>query len=129
MNKLDNFLLLRDMGYQPITLSENSVALVLAQHRNTESMLCCPGLESLADKSKVSRKTARKAIKSLIKKKIIAKTQIMAGKRVVRTQYYFLFDIDIAKLIYNDKGSVFNQKYPRQRKYFEEVLSTIEKGE
>jgi len=123
--KLDNIALLRHLGSEKLNLTstEKLVAIILMTHRNNISMMCCPGLTLLSRETKFTRRTVQKAIKSLIKKKEIIKLQIKNDKVYLKSQYYFLYDIDMAKTIYEDENSLFRNHHENEVDNFEHCLA------
>lgn len=124
-NNLDNIALLKHLISKDtkLTSTEKLVAIALMSHRNNISMICCPGLTLLSKETKFTRRTVQKAIKSLIKKKEIVKLQIKDGKVYLKSQYYFLYDIDMAKTMYENEDSIFRNHHENEVDNFEYCLS------
>ena len=125
-NQLNNLALLKYF-FSPetknLTASERLTALCLAQHRNNISMLCCPSLNTIKKETAMAKKTIIKAIKNLVEKNKIVKLKIKRlDSKFMNNQYYFLYDIKLAKIIYNDIDSIFYRNHEDQVKYFEKCI-------
>ena len=93
---LANFNLLKHLGENDdLTTYEYAVAVSIALHRDAELCDAYPSLERIAECSKCSLATAKRAVKSLHEKGIVwSKT-----KHRVSTRYYFTFDDEQAREI------------------------------
>ncbi len=123
-NQLDNLALLNHLRSKEIDLTstEKLVAIILMTHRNNISMMCCPGLTLLEQETKLNRRTVQRAIKSLIEKKELVRLRIRNGTLFIKSQYYFLYDMKHAKIIYKNIDSIFNNHHKEQAKHFEFCL-------
>jgi hypothetical protein len=123
--RLDNLALfnhLFDAETKNLTLTEKAVAFAIAKHRNVYSFRCCPGLTLLAREASCSRRTVCRIIKKLIQKKEIVRLKITTNGGYLKSQYYFLFDIEDAIAIYQDEESVLNLHKPDDLDNFEFCL-------
>jgi len=122
---LDNIALLKHLISKDtkLTSTEKLVAIALMSHRNNISMMCCPGLTLLSKETMLHRSTIQRTIVSLIKKKIIARLQKRDGRIYYKSQYYFFYDIKIARQIYENEESIFYSHHPEEVENFEFCLA------
>jgi len=123
-DKLDNISLFKHFCSKSINLTatEKLVAMVLLSHRNNISMVCCPGLTLLAEETGFTRRCVQMTTKSLIIKKEIVRLPIKNGNLYLKSQYYFLYDIDKAKEIYENEESIFLNHHYAEVDNFEHCL-------
>jgi len=124
-DRLNNIKLLKHLISKDtkLTSTEKLVAIALMSHRNIVSMMCCPGLTLLSEETQFDRRTVQRAIKSLILKKELKKLKQTSGKKYIKSQYYFLYDIAKAKEIYEDDDSIFKCHHYEEVENFEFCLS------
>ena len=126
-DKLDNIALIKHFlssETDHLTSAESHIALCLATHRNNTSMLCCPSITIIQKRVRMARSTVSKALAGLVLKKEIVKLRIRKENAVfANNQYYFLYDIEKAKEIYNNELSVFLNHHGEQADNFEWCLS------
>ena len=122
---LDNIALLKHLISKEteLTSTEKLIAITLMSHRNNISMMCCPGLTLLAEETKFNRSTVQRTIQALIKKKEIVKLKITNGKRYLKSQYYFLYAINMAISIYKNEESIFYNHHGVEVDNFEFCLA------
>lgn len=92
-----------------LSSTQKLVALGILKHRNKENFACHPKLETIMKNTSLSRPAVRKAIQALEKRKIIRRVQLVTGKRVDVTKYYFLEDLDRQKEIFESDTSPLNR--------------------
>ena len=67
------------------------VLLLLAWHKNKDTGLCCPSLETLAKESELSKNTIRSAIDFLVANRFVSRIQHTSKNgRVTKTEYVLL---------------------------------------
>ena len=106
-----------------LTFTEKSVAFVIAKHRNVKSFKCCPGLTLLAKEANCNRTTIWRATTKLVEEKEIMRLLIPRSGGRPRSQYYFMFDIQIALEIFQNDESILNLHYPDEVENFEWCLA------
>lgn len=123
-DRLDNIALFKHFCSKNtnLTSTEKLIAIILLSHRNNISMMCCPGLSLLVKETKLNRRTIQRSIMSLIKKKELSKLKIISGKLYIKSQYYFLYDIDTAKEIYENDESLFSKHHDAEVDNFKHCL-------
>ena len=97
---LDNLALQRYLweGAENLSASELLVALNLAKHRNRVTLKCCPSQRTIANQTRLSKRTVSRAIRNLEDKSIIRVKRnyepIEDGDNRERNtnSYIFLFD-------------------------------------
>lgn len=121
---LDDIALFKHFCHRTTSLSstERLVAIILMSHRNNISMMCCPGFMLLSKEASLSKSTICRAIKQLIIKKELVKLPIYSDKIYIKNQYYFLYDIEHAKQIFNNDESIFYCHHETEYERFEECL-------
>jgi len=125
--KLDNWRVLNSiLENNKLTTPEKFIAIVILKHRNIYGFKCCPSLDKIIKLTGYSRRTIQRSITELEKNKIIARLKVVNGKRVERTLYFFLDDIELAKELSEDEESFIN-KNPQYENDYEYFKTAIEK--
>ena len=125
-DKLDNIALLKHFVSEEtkdLRPFEKFIAIAISKHRNNLSFKCCPGFNTLQKITGAGKATIKRAIDGLIAKQEIVRLRITAGNSYLRSQYYFLYDIEHAKQIYNNDESVFKRHHGNEVDSFEHCLS------
>ena len=102
---------------------EKLIALAIGKHRNNTSFKCCPGFNTLRKITGAGKATIKRAVDGLISKHEIVRLRIKTGRSFLRSQYYFLYDIEKAKEIYNNDESIFAYHHENEVDNFEYCLS------
>ena len=84
---------------------EKLIVLCIAHHRNPATLRCFPGYGTISKETGLDKKTIGKAMESLERAKIIWRYKVYDENELKRTQYFFMYDANDAKNLWEDEDS------------------------
>jgi len=111
---MDNSIQLDNIALTKYFLSPNHlkstqklVLLGIFRHRNNQTFLCFPTLETIAANTGLNQRTVRRTIEELETGNDLIRIKSLHGKRVAATYYFATFDFRDALRIAQNEDSVF----------------------
>ena len=98
-----------DELWQPVlvmTTNEQSVAACLLSHRNPVTLKCCPGYKRIAKTTHMSIASVARCLKRLEEIEAIYRHKVYCENELKRTQYFFWFELEDIKRLYDDENSM-----------------------